>query len=44
MEGQVGYLFADIDRPITVLYLGDHDPSGHDIQRDIHERAQAASG
>jgi hypothetical protein len=44
MEGQVGYLFAGTDRPITVFYLGDHDPSGHDIQRDIHQRAQAASG
>jgi len=27
-----------------VFYLGDHDPSGHDIQRDIHERVENASG
>jgi len=44
MESQIGDLFEGIDRPITVFYLGDHDPSGHDIQRDIHERAQVASG
>jgi hypothetical protein len=37
---QVGYLFADTDRPI----MGDHDPSGHDIERDIHHRVEAASG
>jgi hypothetical protein len=44
MEGQVGSLFEGISKPITVFYLGDHDPSGHDIERDIHERAQQASG
>src|SRR5215469_3743039 len=33
-----------IRKPITVLFLGDHDPSGQDIQRDIYRRAQAASG
>jgi len=43
MEGQVGNLFESIHKPITVFYLGDHDPSGHDIQRDIHRRAQEAS-
>ena len=30
--------FARIDKPITVFYLGDHDPSGHDIQRDLYDR------
>jgi hypothetical protein len=44
MEGKIGNLFESIDKPITIFYLGDHDPSGHDIQRDIHERAQEASG
>ena len=43
MESQVGNLFEGINKPITVFYLGDHDPSGHDIERDIHRRAQAAS-
>jgi hypothetical protein len=37
-------LFEGIDKPITIFYLGDHDPSGVDIQRDIHRRAQAATG
>jgi hypothetical protein len=44
MESQIGELFEDIDKPITVFYLGDHDPSGDDIPRDIHRRAQLASG
>src|SRR6516225_4774459 len=44
MESQVGDLFEGVGKPITVFYLGDHDPSGHDIERDIHQRAQAASG
>jgi hypothetical protein len=44
MESVVGDLFEGIDKPITVFYLGDHDPSGHDIERDIHHRAQTASG
>jgi hypothetical protein len=44
MEGEVGRLFERINQDITVLYLGDHDPSGHVIERDIHRRAQEASG
>jgi len=44
METVVGDLFESINKPIAVLYLGDHDPSGHDIERDIHRRAQAAAG
>jgi hypothetical protein len=44
MESQIGNLFESIGKDITVFYLGDHDPSGHDIQRDIHARAQRASG
>jgi hypothetical protein len=27
-----------------VFFLGDHDPSGDDIERDIYHRAQKASG
>jgi hypothetical protein len=30
--------FASIDKPITAFYLGDHDPSGRDIPRDLDER------
>jgi hypothetical protein len=44
MESVVGDLSETIKKPITVFFLGDHDPSGIDIQRDIHRRAQAASG
>jgi hypothetical protein len=44
MEGQIGNLFENIKKPITIFYIGDHDPSGHDIERDIHQRAQRASG
>jgi hypothetical protein len=44
MEGEIGDLFERIEKEITVFYIGDHDPSGHDIERDIHERAQEASG
>src|SRR5260370_42060735 len=44
MEGEVGRLFEGIEKQITIFYLGDHDPSGHVIEEDIHRRAQAASG
>jgi hypothetical protein len=44
MESQIGEDFELIDKPIFVFYVGDHDPSGHDIPRDIHRRAQQASG
>jgi hypothetical protein len=44
MEGQIGNLFEDIEKPIHIFYLGDHDPSGRDIERDIHLRIQEASG
>ena len=44
MESRIGEDFATINKPIKVFFLGDHDPSGQDIQRDIHHRAQQASG
>jgi hypothetical protein len=44
MESRIGEDFAAINKPIKVFFLGDHDPSGQDIQRDIHARAQQASG
>ena len=44
MEGQVGRLFEELTQSITVFFLGDHDPSGHVIEQDIHRRVQAASG
>jgi hypothetical protein len=30
--------WKDIDKPITIYYLGDHDPSGRDLERNIHEK------
>jgi hypothetical protein len=44
MEQQIGSDFESLDKPISVFYLGDHDPSGHAIERDIHRRVETASG
>jgi hypothetical protein len=44
MENQVGQLFEGINKPITVLYVGDHDPSGRMIETDMHRRVQIAAG
>jgi hypothetical protein len=46
MESDTGLLFERVgeDKEITVFYLGDHDPSGHCIEEDIHRRVEASSG
>jgi len=44
MESDVGSTFESLDKNITIFYLGDHDPSGHVIEEDMHRRAQCASG
>ena len=44
MEDQVGRLFEDIDKPIMVFYIGDHDASGDLIGEDMHRRVEIASG
>ena len=44
MEGQIEEMFAALNKPISVLFLRDHDPSGRAIEQDIHRRAQIASG
>jgi hypothetical protein len=46
MEHDVGQSFAETGRKklIHVFYVGDHDPSGHSIERDIHRRCTAAAG
>ena len=44
MEQQVGQLFAGLKRDIVIFYLGDHDPSGHVIEADIHNRVEQAAG
>jgi hypothetical protein len=28
----------EIEKPITVYYVGDHDPSGRDLERDVRDR------
>jgi hypothetical protein len=33
--------FRTVDKPITVFYLGDHDPSGLNIETDLEERLHA---
>jgi hypothetical protein len=44
MEQQIGSYFEGLDKEITVFYLGDHDPSGHVIEDDIHHRVETACG
>ncbi len=44
LETKVGEYFEVVDKPITVLYLGDHDASGVLIESDIHHRVETASG
>ena len=47
MENEAGRLFESLDadeKDITILFLGDHDPSGRVIEQDIHRRVEAASG
>jgi hypothetical protein len=44
MESEIGSRFEYLDKSITVFYLGDHDPSGHVIEQDMHQRVQTASG
>lgn len=31
-------MFEDDGRPAKILYMGDHDPSGLDMIRDVRER------
>ena len=44
MECRIGEDFEMSVKPITVFFLGDHDPSGREIERDIYKRAQKSSG
>jgi len=37
---QIAQCFAKINKPITVFYLGDHDPPGRDIESDVRSRVQ----
>lgn len=44
MECQIGKLFEGIEKPVTIFYAGDFDPSGECIEEDISRRTIAASG
>jgi hypothetical protein len=33
-----------IQKPITIYYVGDHDPSGRDLERDIRRKATSFAG
>lgn len=37
---EIAQRFRHISKPITVFYLGDHDPSGCDIESDVRSRVQ----
>jgi hypothetical protein len=36
--------WQEITKPIYIYYIGDHDPSGRDLERDIREKAARFSG
>lgn len=44
MKHQIGYLFEGIEKPIHIFYLGDFDPSGGDIEQDVHVKTERFSG
>ena len=37
---EIGSQFQRIEKPIHVFYLGDHDPSGIDIERDVRRKLE----
>jgi hypothetical protein len=36
--------FRAVEKPVTVLYLGDHDPSGRSIEQDVSNRVRQHGG
>jgi hypothetical protein len=40
---QIADGWREIEKPITIYYVGDHDPSGRDLERDIRERVERYS-
>lgn len=32
---EIAEFFASLGKPVVILYVGDHDPSGQDIERDL---------
>jgi hypothetical protein len=41
---EIADLWAEIEKPIFAYYLGDFDPSGFDIERDLREKFERYSG
>ena len=42
--GEIADLWREIEKPIFAYYLGDFDPSGFDLERDLREKLQRYSG
>ena len=42
--GEIADEWRDIQKPIHAFYLGDYDPSGFDIERDLREKLARYSG
>ncbi len=40
----IGSQWAEIEKPISCFYLGDHDPSGIDLERDVRRKLEQHSG
>jgi hypothetical protein len=41
---QIADIWSEIEKPIYVYYLGDHDPSGLNIEPNTHERLVGHAG
>jgi hypothetical protein len=42
--GEIADLWAQVGKPIFAYYLGDFDPSGFDLERDLREKLERYSG
>jgi hypothetical protein len=42
--GEIADLWAEVEKPIFAYYLGDYDPSGFDLERDLREKLTRYSG
>jgi hypothetical protein len=42
--GEIADEWAQIEKPIFAFYLGDFDPSGFDLERDLREKLERYSG
>ena len=42
--GEIADLWREIKKPIFAFYLGDFDPSGFDLERDLREKLERYSG